>query len=106
MEAGRMRESIIINSPPSGQDGYGAPNGTWTEVLRTRASFDPLIGKEYYAAQETQSKVEVKFRLRYRDGIQNSYRVSHNGIDYDILSAVNVEGRNRELLLYCKKVII
>lgn len=108
MEAGRMRETIVISSPPEARDEYGAPGAAeWNEVLSSRASFEPLLGREFFAAQETQSQVEVKFRLRYRPEIQSNYRVVHREINYEIIGQpVNVNGANRELLLYCKKVVM
>lgn len=105
MEAGPMRERITILSPSPEQDKYGGPTGVYNELFTTWAEFLPMLGREMFAAKAVESHVEVKFRLRYRAGVQNDYRVLHEGIQYDILSAVNVSGRNRELLLYCKQVI-
>ena len=104
MEAGRLKESVKFVSPPTGQDEYGAPNTDWVDVLTTRASFVPMIGREWFQAEATQSMVEVKFRIRYRKEITNKMRLINRGITYEILSASNVEGQNREILLYCKKV--
>lgn len=69
------------------------------------ASKEPLLGNEYYTAVQTQSKVEVKFRTYYFDGVTNEMRIQHGSELYEILSAVNVKSLNRELLLYCKKVV-
>jgi SPP1 family predicted phage head-tail adaptor len=106
MEAGGMRERITIWAPNSAQDAYGAPVKTLTKVLDSRAAFEPMLGREMFAAKAVESHIEVKFRMRYRAGVLNNYKVEHEGLLYDILSAVNVNGRNRELILYCKQVII
>lgn len=104
MEAGPMRERIKILAPPAAQNDYGAPTGPWTEVVSTRAEFLPMLGREMFAAKAVESHIEVKFRTRWRPGILDNYRVEHNGLLYDILSATNVNGRNREMLMYCKRV--
>lgn len=106
MESGKLRETILILSPPASQDEYGAkdPNAPWDQVANTRASFEPLMGREYFIAAETRSNIEVKFHLRYIPGVEANFRVRHRTIEYDIISPINVDGRNRELILYCKKV--
>jgi SPP1 family predicted phage head-tail adaptor len=104
MWAGLLREKITVLAPSTTQNSYGEVVDTWTSVLETRAQLQPLIGREYFEAESTQSQVEVKFKLRYRSAIQNNYRVSHKGVTYHILSAIDVDGRGRELVLYCKKV--
>lgn len=68
------------------------------------ASKDPLLGNEFFAALTTESKVEVKFNMRYIPGITNEMRIKHNNEVYEILSAVNVKGLNRELLCYCRLI--
>ena len=49
-------------------------------------------------------KVEVKFNMRYIEGITSEMRIKHGLEIYEILSAVNVKSLNRELLCYCKLV--
>lgn len=68
------------------------------------ASKDPLLGNEYFTALTLDSKVEVKFNMRYVDGITNEMRIKHGKEVYEILSAINVKSLNRELLCYCKLV--
>lgn len=105
MRAGELREVITIKAPPVGQNAYGEvdPNAAWTDVLTTRASLQPLIGREYYLAEEVRSQVEVKFTLRYKSSIQAKHRVLHRGILYEIMAVVNVSGAYTELLLYCRR---
>lgn len=89
----------------SSYNDYGEPSDTWTAFKGgIWASKEPLIGNEYFTAFTTESKVEVKFNMRYIDGITNEMRIQHGTEIYEILSAVNVKGLNRELLCYCKLV--
>lgn len=105
MEAGKLRHKITIKSRAAGRNSYGESTDTWTDVKTLRVSIEPLLGREYFAAEAAQSEVEVKFKTRYVAGIENKMRVQHGADLYEILSAVNVENRNVELLLYCKKVV-
>lgn len=103
-----MRHRITIKSPPvdpTDQDEYGQPVGAWVDVATLWASSEPLIGNEFYSAEAAQSKVEIKFRIRYNATITDKMRVYFNSIPYEILSLADIQSRNREMLIYCKKVI-
>ena len=99
------RCKIAFYSPPTSQDEYGAPTGSWV-LYKTDiwASAEPIIGNEYFAANAKQSDVEFKFRCQYLSGVTNLMRIYHNSEYYQILDADNVKSLNRELLCYCKKV--
>jgi len=86
---------------------YGEPSNAWEPVAsRTGiwASKEPLLGNEFFTAYTTDSKVEVKFNMRYVSGITNDMRIRHGDEVYEILSAINVKSLNRELLCYCRLV--
>lgn len=103
LTASRLRHKITIQSGTLVQDSYSAST-EWTIFATVWASKDPLLGNEFFQAEAMQSKVEVKFRTRYISGVTNAMRVYHGSEAYQILSAINVESRNRELLIYAKKV--
>ncbi len=100
------RYKIDILQQSITQDEYGAPAGTWEPIFTGLwASKAPILGNEYFTAQATQTKVEVKFECEYTNGITNAMRLQCDDEIYEILSAIDVKGLNRDLLLYCKKVI-
>lgn len=105
MKIGRMRYRITIQSPPATKNTFGEMTGSWTTFATVWASKEPLLGNEYFAAESAQSKVEVKFRIRYRSGVTNTMRVVEGSDTYDILSVVDVMGLKREMLIYAKKVV-
>lgn len=99
------RHKIDFLQRVKGRDEYGEPVDEW-QIFKAGiwASKDPLLGNEFFAAYTTDSKVEVKFNMRYVPGITNDMRIKHGNDIYEILSAVNVKGLNRELLCYCRLV--
>ena len=100
-----MIHKITIKSLSNSQDIYGDSANAWLDYATdVWSSKEQLLGNEYYTAESTKSKVEVKFRTHFIDGVQNEMRVHHGSEVYDILSAINVKSLNRELLMYCKKV--
>lgn len=102
-----MRTKITILALQQGYDSEGEPTNDWKPVdglTGLWASKEPLLGNEFFAAEQTQSKVEVKFRTYYVPGVNNEMRVQDEEGTYEILSAINVKNLNRELLMYCRKV--
>jgi SPP1 family predicted phage head-tail adaptor len=103
-----MRHKITIKSPHKFQNEYGEiinEDFYWEEVAtNVWAAKEPILGREFFAAEAVQSKVEVKFRTYYLKGIDNTMRIFHGNDVYEILSSIDPKGLNRELLFYCKKV--
>lgn len=99
------RHKVDFLQRVKGRDDYGEPIDNW-DVFKSGiwASKDPLLGNEYFNALTANTKVEVKFNMRYIPGITNEMRIKHSNEVYEILSAINVKGLNRELLCYCKLV--
>jgi SPP1 family predicted phage head-tail adaptor len=95
---GKLRHRITILQRPTARD------GEWTPIKTIWASKEPLLGREYFAAEAAHSKVEIKFRSRFTPGIDNDMRIRHGDDDYEILSVIDVQGLKRELLIYVKLV--
>lgn len=101
------RHKIDFLAQATGYDEYGEPVDSWAEVegkIGVWASKEPLLGNEYFTALTNDSKVEVKFNMRFVDGITNDMRIQHGNEKYEILSVINVKSLNRELLCYCRLV--
>ena len=100
-----MRNIINIKQRAEIYNSFGELVDNWQTVYpNIWASKEPLLGREYFSAEATQSQVEVKFRTYYFDGVKNEMRIECDGEIFEILSAINVKSLNRELLMYCKKV--
>lgn len=99
MEAGKLRHLITIEAPTEAQDKYGEPVQGWTQVAEVWASREDLSGREWFAAQQVQADVTTRFRIRYRDGIRATMRVTSDGVTYNILSAADPDGKSRTLVL-------
>ncbi len=89
-----------------GYDDYGEQIDTWTNFKTgIWASYEPLLGNEFFTAQTIDNKVEAKFNMRFVPGITSEMRIRHNGDVYEIIGPpIDVKGLNRELLCYCKLV--
>ncbi|WP_256846916.1 phage head closure protein [Paenibacillus sp. Pae108] len=101
---GKLRHKITIKHLQSVDDGAGGSVETWMTYASPFASVEPLSGRELFQAQQLQSEVTHKIRMRYRPGITPDMRVYFGTRVFLINSAINWQERNRELTLMCVEV--
>lgn len=108
MQAGKLRTRVTIEERVPGSPSVsptGRPLTTWGTHAVVPASIEPIMGQAYFAAQTAGSKVDTRIRIRYEvgvtDDVDNTMRVSAGGVIYDINAVINVDNRNRELILMC-----
>jgi SPP1 family predicted phage head-tail adaptor len=103
VKIGKLRHRITIERVSETQDSDSSVIETWSTFTAVQAWIEPISGREYFAAQTTQAEVTHRISLRYLDGAIAKMRVKHGSRIFDILSAVNVNERNRELQLMCRE---
>ena len=74
-------------------------------MATTWAAIDPVSGRELYAAEQSQSEVTHKVRLRYRPGLTTAMRISRGKRRFKILSIIDWEERHESLLMMCKELV-
>lgn len=103
MRAGVLRHRVILQSPVrTPRDAMGGETLTWIDEATVPASVEPLIGREYFAAEQVQSEVEVKFRIRHYSGIKPEWRIMFEEKAYDILSIIDYKMLHVEMILMAK----
>jgi SPP1 family predicted phage head-tail adaptor len=101
MRAGDLRHTITIQQKTETADAMGGIVQTWSDVVTVRAEVRALSGREFFAAQQVNSEISVKIRIRYRTGIDSTMRAVHGSDIYDIQAVLPVG--TTELHLMCKK---
>jgi len=109
IDAGKLRKHITFQR----YDGYTDDNGDirkdldehWKKVASTRAAVDPISGREFYTAEQSQSEVTHKIRIRYRRGLENAMRIKMSRRTFEILSIIDWEERHESLLIMCKELV-
>ena len=86
------------------EDEYGQQIEVWAKLADVFAKVEPLVGREYMAAAQVQAEDQVKVTMRYRDDMKPSDRLTMRGEHWDIRSIQNIRWKNREQLLYCKRI--
>lgn len=109
IDPGKMRHRITFQSFSNAVDDYGDPqygdDSQWTDVATVWAAIDPVSGKEFYAAQQSQSEVTHKVRCRYRAGLATAMRIKYGSRLFRILSIIDWEERHESLLIMCKELV-
>ena len=99
MRAGALRHLLEIQENQPVTNSYGDRTDNWIPLLRVRGSLQPLTGREFFTAQQYESEVRIKARIRYRAGITTKMRVKHDGLFYKIVFFQNINMRNREIVM-------
>lgn len=72
----------------------------WVDLKSVFAKVEPLVGREFFAAQAVQAESITKFTSRFIDGINAAMRIAFDGVEYNIKSIQNIRSGNRETLIY------
>lgn len=85
IESGDLKHRVNIEKPVYTQDTVtGAMVPDWQTQARVWAAIKPLSARELLAAAAAQSKVIAKAIIRFRDDIDATMRINHNGKIYII----------------------
>ena len=98
--AQELNTKIALSRQETTRDSEGYPVTTWTQYAQAFAKFEPLVGREYFAAAQITNNEQAKVTIRYMDGIEASDRITARGKHWNIQSVQNIRNRNRELLIY------
>lgn len=101
MPAGRLRHRIRIEHETRVPDGGGGWDETWAPFLSAWADVQPLSGRERVQAEQVQSQVLYRVRMRMRDGIRPDMRVVWSEITMNIRAVVS-DSKLEVLTLDCE----
>jgi SPP1 family predicted phage head-tail adaptor len=65
----------------------------------------PKTGREFYRLANVNSEITEVFRIRYNSSVTPHARVKFGGRYFEVISVINPEERNKDLLLTCKGVV-
>lgn len=104
MRAGRLRHRVRLERRTLGSaDVYGERLPTWALLDSVWASIESVGATETRRAEQQQIEATHAIRIRYYSGLTAKDRVVFNSRTFEILSVLNVDERNIEMLLVCKE---
>lgn len=105
MNPGHLRHRVIIQQPVETKDHLKRPSTDWADFATVWAAVEPLRGREFMLAQNTNSELTVRIRIRYLPGVTNAMRVKYGDRIFNIQSPpIDVDERHREIHLMCTEV--
>lgn len=100
MNAGDLDQRVQLQTRSVTQDAVGQDVITWATQATVWAQVQALRGREFFAAAQVQQEQTLKVRIRYRAGIDATWRLLWRGVAHDITGVVPV-GRQEMLELMC-----
>ena len=106
---GKYRHLITFQKYDGTVDDYGDVrtdiSENWDDFKTVWAAIDPISGKEFYAAEQSQSEVTHKVRCRYIAGIKAEMRIKYGNRLFKILSVIDWEERHEAMLIMAKEMV-
>ena len=101
LNAGDLDQRITVQTRAAGVDAHGQASTDWSTAFECWAKAEPLRGREFFAAGQAQSQVDVRFKIRRRTGVVPTMRVLWRGVPHDIVSVIEPNGAKEALELMC-----
>jgi len=99
MKAGQLKHRIVIEQQTQTKNAIDEIILTWSTFCTVWAAIEPATGQTYYAANQLESKVDGRVRIRYRDDIEPTMRIKFGDRILNIVSIVHPQENRRELHL-------
>ena len=96
---GRYPHRVIVQRLTKMPDDGGGYFSSWVNVDQLRAMVAPLSGAELLQAQRLNNQITHRILTKYTKNLSESDRILWNGRTFNIVSLLNVQERNRELIL-------
>lgn len=105
LRIGRLRHRIIIQQVTETRDAAGSVIESWDTFATVWGGMDPIAGREYFAAKQTQAETTHRIRIRYLSGVLPKMRVFWDSRTFDITQVINYGERNEEMHLMATEAI-
>lgn len=87
--AGDRDSRVVIEQKSVTRNSIGEESVTWITFATRWAAVKPLRGKEFFAAEQTQSSVDYRVNLLKPLALTREMRIKHGSITMDIVSIID-----------------
>lgn len=109
LNPGKLKHRVTFQLYNGTVDQYGDVrndlDSNWTDFRRVSASVEPLSGREFYAAEQSQSEVTHKIRCRYFRGAKAEMRIVYGTRKFKIISIIDWREAHEEFLIMAKELV-
>ena len=100
-----MRHRLVFQKKTQSQNSFKEWIDSWVDHCTVWGSVRPLAGRRAIEAMQLNADVTGEVRIRYRKEILPTMRISFGDKTLEIVSLVNIEEKNRELLIYYREAL-
>ena len=105
MRAGELNQRIVRYAKTRTRDNMGGEVVTYVAAETLKAKAEPIRGREYTALQQSESEMEVRFTVRFREGITPDDRFEWRDTTYELVSPpIDVLAKRTWVELMCRTV--
>ena len=101
MQAGNLRHSVTLQRRSTTKGAMGGKKDSWSTLATVYAAIRPVSGREFDAAKMANSKRTHEVRIRSYSGLTTSDRILFGSRVFNIESILNVDERDREMIIRC-----
>lgn len=94
MQAGQLNRRIELQQATEPRDPTGGIDREWTTIVQRWAQIIPLRGQEKFEAAQIEAQTNIKFRIRYYQPIDATWRIKKGSRIFNIQGIVNIGDRN------------
>ncbi len=105
MRAGELRHRVTFQSLTAGQDASGGPTETYADYKTLWAAVEYNSGREFWQAQQANSEVQGKVRIRHRTDITPDMRIKYGSKYLHILAPFTYDTVNVEMHIPFKEAL-
>jgi SPP1 family predicted phage head-tail adaptor len=99
MQAGKLRHLLTLEQP---SETTGNAVVSWNTVAEVHGDVQGLVGSE---TSGLRADAEYRVRLRFRSDVTPKMRLNFGGKKLGIISAVDPDGRRRELVILATQIV-
>ena len=103
MRAGRLRHRLAVQALAETRDADGGISTGWATSTTVWGSIEPLSGREFFEADASGSDVTHKIRVRQPLAATRKHRILFKSRTFAIESVLNVNERDREIVIMAKE---
>lgn len=100
---GRLRHRLTLETRSRSPDGGGGAVSAWTPVAELWGAVEAVAGKEAVAADRVSGETACRIVIRHRDDVGPAMRFRRGGEAFDIVAALDGDGRRRFLVCECER---
>ncbi|MDD5406009.1 MAG: phage head closure protein [Sulfurovaceae bacterium] len=105
MRIGPLNRLITIEQKAQTRDALGGVAAGWSEFTKAWAAINPVSGSSRYVSAERHSEATHQITIRWVNGVTPKMRVVYGIRVFEIISALNIAERNKQMIIVAKEVL-